>query len=55
MSTDDKLFAQCNSPIMIVFQMNDLNWREIEVSKLWSSLILQLIAREGGVGFVNQS
>ena len=34
MSTDDKLFALCNSPIMIVFQMNDLNWREIEVSKL---------------------
>lgn len=55
MSTDDKLFAQCNSPIMILFQMNDLNWREIEVSKLWSSLILQLTAREGGVGFVNQS
>ena len=40
---------------MIVFQMNDLNWREIEVSKLWSSLILHLTAREGGVGFVNQS
>ena len=55
MSTDDKLFAQCNSPIMIVFQMNDLNWREIEVSKLWLSLILQLTVREGGVGFVNQS
>lgn len=55
MSTDDKLFAQCNSSIMIVFQMNDLNWREIEVSKLWSSLILQLTVREGGVGFVNQS
>lgn len=55
MSTDDKLFAQCNSPVMIVFQMNDLNWREIEVSKLWSSLILQLTVREGGVGFVNQS
>lgn len=40
---------------MIVFQMNDLNWREIEVSKSWSSLILQLTAREGDVGFVNQS